>query len=87
MLNLGHVELLGAVITKYDRGVSASAEVHARIQQMLPGRVFTTLIPNRQDFVRASKAGVPVVISHPKSDASESYRSLAEEVRSRVPKS
>jgi chromosome partitioning protein len=86
LLNLGHVELLGAVMTKYDRGVSASSEVHERIQRMLPGRVFSTLIPNRQDFVRASKAGVPIVISHVKSDASEAYRSLAEEVRARVEK-
>ena len=87
LLNLGHVDLLGAVITKYDRGVSASAEVHERIQRMLPGRVFSTLIPNRQDFVRTSKAGVPVVVAHPKSEAAESYRGLAEEVRSRVEKS
>ena len=87
LLNLGHVELLGAVMTKYDRSVSASAEVHERVQKMLPGRVLATLIPNRQDFVRASKAGVPIVISHPRSDASESYRALAQEVCSRVTKS
>lgn len=87
LLNLGHVELLGAVMTKYDRSVSASAEVHERVQRMLPGRCFSTLIPNRQDFVRASKAGIPIVISNPKCDASESYRALAQEVLSRVAKS
>lgn len=87
LLNLGHVELLGAVMTKYDRSVSASAEVHERVQKMLPGRVFTTLIPNRQDFVRASRSGIPVVVSNPRSDASESYRNLAQEVSSRVAKS
>ena len=87
LLNLGHIELLGAVMTKYDRGVSASAEVHERVQRMLPGRVFTTLIPNRQDFVRASKSGVPVVLGNPRSEAAVAYRSLAEEVLSRVEKS
>jgi chromosome partitioning protein len=84
LLNLGHVDLLGAVITKYDRGTSASAEVHEQVQRMLPGRVFSTLIPNRQDFVRASKSGIPVVVSHPRSEAGEAYRQLAEEVRSRA---
>ncbi|MES2463310.1 MAG: AAA family ATPase [Armatimonadota bacterium] len=86
LLNLGHVDLLGAVMTKYDRSVSASAEVHTRVQTMLPGRVFATLIPDRQDFVRASKEGVPAVIRHPRSDGAEAYRKLAEEVRARVEK-
>jgi chromosome partitioning protein len=84
LLNLGHVDLLGAVITKYDRGTSASAEVHEQVQRMLPGRVFSTLIPNRQDFVRASKSGIPVVVSYPRSEAGEAYRQLAEEVRIRA---
>jgi chromosome partitioning protein len=86
LLNLGHVDLLGAVMTKYDRSVSASSEVHARVQTMLPGRVFATLIPDRQDFVRASKEGVPTVIRHPRSEGAEAYRKLAEEVRARVEK-
>ena len=62
------------------------AEVLERVQKMLPGRVFQTLIPNRQDFVRSSKLGIPVVVGSPRSEGAEAYRALAEEALGRVEK-
>ncbi|WP_293951557.1 ParA family protein [uncultured Corynebacterium sp.] len=74
------LEILGILVTMFDRRTSHAREVMSRVVEVFEDRVFDTVITRTVRFPETSVAGEPIITWAPNSQGAEQYRNLAKEV-------
>ena len=77
------LEIEGVVFTMYDARTNLSLQVVENVKDNLHQNIYKTIIPRNIRLAEAPSYGVPINEYDPKSDGSESYMRLAEEVINR----
>ena len=77
------LELLGVVMTMYDKRTTLSRQVVKEVKGYFGDKVFKTIIPRNVRLSEAPSYGQPIVSYASKSKGAESYRKLAKEVVAR----
>ncbi len=79
--NLGHnINILGAVLTMYDKRNRLNREVLKEMQRNFPGRVFGAVIPRCVSLAEAPSFGKTILQYDVYSKGGKAYRQLAEEI-------
>jgi chromosome partitioning protein len=78
------LQILGMVLTMYDRRTVHASEVEERLREHFGDLVFETVIYRSVDFDYATVAGEPLVVHDTRSRGSVGYRKLAQEVIDRA---
>ncbi|RAV31655.1 ParA family protein [Corynebacterium heidelbergense] len=78
------LEVLGILVTMFDRRTLHSREVMARLVEAFEGKVFDTVITRTVRFPETSVAGEPITTWAPTSAGAQQYRDVAAEVIERV---
>lgn len=78
------LDLLGIIITMYDRRLKLSSHVIAEVQKHFPDRTFTAIIPRNVRLAEAPSFGEPIGVFDRWSKGAKSYKQLAEEVHEQV---
>ncbi|OIO49682.1 MAG: hypothetical protein AUJ39_00595 [Parcubacteria group bacterium CG1_02_42_13] len=80
-INLRHnLQVVGALITLYDKRQRLSREVSKNLRRYFPHRVFEVEIPRSVSLAEAPSFGKPILIYDPYSIGALAYRRLAEEI-------
>jgi len=79
-----NLEILGILFTMYDSRTRLANEVVRDVSQYFAGRVFRSIIPRNIRLSEAPSFGVPINLYDAKCHGAAAYKSLAEEVLSRV---
>ena len=74
------LEILGILVTMFDRRTSHAREVMSRVVEVFDEKVFDTVITRTVRFPETSVAGEPIITWAPTSQGAEQYRALAREV-------
>jgi len=74
------LNLLGAVVTMYDKRNRLSGQVHEELKQHFPARLFQTIIPRNVRLTESPSYGQPISAYDPKSPGAKAYEDLAKEV-------
>ena len=74
------LDMDGVVFTMYDSRTNLSSQVVDNVKSHLSQKVYNTLIPRNIRLAEAPSYGKPINLYDPKSEGSESYMSLADEV-------
>jgi chromosome partitioning protein len=83
--NLGkNVQLMGALMTLYDRRSRLNRGVVKEMQRNFPGRVFDTVIPRCVKLAEAPSYGKTILHYDPHSKGARAYRQFAAEILSRA---
>lgn len=77
------LEMEGVVFTMFDARRNLSLQVVENVRANLKENVYNTIIPRNVRLAEAPSHGMPINLYDPRSAGAESYRMLAEEVRSR----
>jgi len=75
-----NLEILGAVLTMYDKRNRLSRQVLKEVIRYFPGRVFEAIIPRNVSLAEAPSHGQPILKYDPHSKGAKAYRQLAEEI-------
>lgn len=78
------LEVFGVVMTMYDSRTRLSQQVVEEVREHFDGKVFDTLVPRTVRLSEAPSFGQPITLYDPTGKGAVAYRSLAEEVVSRV---
>lgn len=79
--NLGKdINILGAVLTMYDKRNKLDREVAKEVRRNFPGYVFDAVIPRNVDLAEAPGHGKTIFQFNPHSPGARAYKQLAEEV-------
>ncbi|WP_035108794.1 ParA family protein [Corynebacterium efficiens] len=78
------LEILGILVTMFDRRTSHAREVMSRVVEVFDDKVFDTVITRTVRFPETSVAGEPITTWAPSSQGAEQYRNLAREVIART---
>ena len=79
--NLGHnINVLGAVLTMYDRRNRLNRDVVKEMHRNFPGRVFNAVIPRCVSLAEAPSFGKTILQYDVYSKGGKAYRQLAEEI-------
>lgn len=78
------LEIVGILVTMFDRRTSHAREVMSRVIEVFGDRVFDSVITRTVRFPETSVAGEPITSWAPRSDGASQYRSLAREVLERT---
>jgi chromosome partitioning protein len=79
-----NLELLGIVLTMYDKRNSLSDQVHREVQNYFGDKLFKTLIPRNVRLAEAPSYG-KTIFEHDKwSKGARSYKAFAKEVKQRI---
>ncbi|GAB3703810.1 AAA family ATPase [Corynebacterium nasicanis] len=78
------LEILGILVTMFDRRTSHAREVMSRVVEVFGDRVFDSVITRTVRFPETSVAGEPIISWAPSSQGAEQYRNLALEVLERT---
>ena len=79
--NLGHnLQIMGAVLTMYDRRNRLNRDVVKEMQRNFPGRVFQSVVPRCVSLAEAPSFGKTILQHDPYSRGAKAYRQLAEEI-------
>lgn len=78
------LEILGILVTMFDRRTSHAREVMSRVVEVFDDKVFDTVITRTVRFPETSVAGEPIITWAPTSQGAEQYRALAREVIARA---
>lgn len=79
--NLGHnLQIMGALLTLYDKRQHLSRDVSKNLRRHFPHRVFRVEIPRSVSLAEAPSFGKPILLYDPYSVGAMAYRRLAEEV-------
>jgi chromosome partitioning protein len=79
--NLGSkTNVMGAVLTMYDRRSRLNRSVHKEMRQHFSGRVFNAIIPRSVSLAEAPSYGKTILQYDPNSKGAKAYRQLAEEI-------
>jgi chromosome partitioning protein len=74
------LQVLGVVLTMYDKRNQLSRQVHAEVTSNFPGRVFEAVVPRVVSVAEAPSFGKTILQHDPGSKAADAYRRLAEEI-------
>jgi len=74
------LEILGAVLTLYDRRTLISKEVEGKVRSGFAGRVFSTVIPVNVRLAEAPSHHKSIFEYDPECKGAEAYRELAKEI-------
>ena len=74
------LQVLGVVLTMYDRRNQLANQVVNEVHRNFPGRVFDAVIPRMVSLAEAPSFGKTILQFDPNSKAARAYRQLAEEV-------
>lgn len=74
------LQILGAVLTMYDRRNNLSDEVLKQIHQFFPNKVFRSVIPRNVKLAEAPSHGKPISEYDPSSKGGRAYETLAQEI-------
>lgn len=74
------LQVLGVLLTMYDKRNQLSHQVMNEVHKNFPGRVFDAVIPRLVSLAEAPSFGKTILQFDPGSRAARSYRQLAEEV-------
>lgn len=78
------LSVFGVVMTMYDSRTRLSQQVVDEVRNFFEDKVFKTLIPRTVRLSEAPSFGQPITMYDPAGKGADAYRSLAEEVVSRV---
>lgn len=78
------LELLGVVITMYDKRTSLSEQVYNEVKEHFKGKLFNTVIPRNVKLAEAPSHGKPISDHDRWSKGARAYKALAKEVKGRV---
>lgn len=78
------LEILGILVTMFDRRTSHAREVMSRVVEVFGDQVFDSVITRTVRFPETSVAGEPIITWAPSSQGAEQYRHLALEVLERT---
>ncbi|MBP3087559.1 ParA family protein [Corynebacterium sp. sy017] len=79
-----NLEILGILVTMFDRRTSHAREVMSRVVEVFADQVFDTVITRTVRFPETSVAGEPIITWAPSSPGAQQYRQLAREVIERT---
>jgi chromosome partitioning protein len=74
------LEVLGAVLTLFDRRVKVAHDVVREVREHFPGRVFDTVIPRNIRLAEAPSYGKNIFEYDDESQGAQTYRLFADEV-------
>lgn len=74
------LQVLGVLLTMYDRRNQLSNQVVNEVHKNFPGRVFEAVIPRTVSLAEAPSFGKTILQFDPDSKAARAYRQLAEEI-------
>jgi chromosome partitioning protein len=74
------LNILGAVVTMYDKRNRLSAQVLNELHQHFPYRVFDTIVPRNVRLTESPSFGQTILSYDPKSSGGKAYEELAREV-------
>ncbi|OGZ44938.1 MAG: chromosome partitioning protein ParA [Candidatus Ryanbacteria bacterium RIFCSPHIGHO2_02_FULL_48_12] len=74
------IEVMGAVLTMFDRKSKLARAVAADVQEKFPGRVFASVIPKNEALAVAPGFAKTILEYQPYSHGAKMYRALAEEI-------
>jgi chromosome partitioning protein len=74
------LQVLGVLLTMYDKRNQLSRQVVNEVMKNFPGRVFDNIIPRTVSLAEAPSFGKPILQFDPSSNAARAYQLLAEEV-------
>jgi len=75
-----NLEVLGAVLTMYDKRNKLSEEILHQLYQYFPNRIFRSVIPRNVRLTEAPSYGKTILEYDPKSKGAKSYERLAREI-------
>lgn len=78
------LEILGALITMYDRRNQLDREILKEVQKNFPGYVFNAIIPRQISLAQAPKFGKVILQYDPNSKGARAYRELAQEILGKI---
>lgn len=78
------LEILGILVTMFDRRTSHAREVMSRVVEVFGDKVFDAVITRTVRFPETSVAGEPITTWAPNSQGAQQYRLLAREVIARA---
>ena len=79
-----NLELLGLVMTMYDKRTSLSQQVYNEVSEHFAEKLFKTIIPRNVKLAEAPSFGKPISEHDRWSKGARAYKSLAKEVKRRV---
>jgi chromosome partitioning protein len=74
------LEILGAVLTMYDKRTKLSDEILQQLYQYFPNRIFRSVIPRNVRLTEAPSFGKTILEYDPKSKGAKAYERLAREI-------
>ncbi len=74
------LQILGAVVTMYDRRNRLSQSVLNELYQYFPNRIFKSVIPRSVRLAEAPSHGLPIAFYDKSSSGSRAYENLAQEI-------
>ena len=74
------LEVLGAVLTMYDKRNRLSRQVYDELHQHFPGSVFNTIIPRNIRLTESPSYGQTILAYDPTSPGAKAYEDLAREI-------
>lgn len=75
-----NLEILGAVLTMYDKRTKLSDEILQQLYQYFPDRIFRSVIPRNVRLTEAPSYGKTILEYDPKSTGAKAYQRLALEI-------
>jgi chromosome partitioning protein len=75
-----NLEVMGAVITLYDKRNRLAQQVVREMRQHFPGRVFNSIIPRNVRLAEAPSFGQPISLFDTLNSGARAYKSLAKEI-------
>lgn len=79
-----NLEILGVVLTMYDKRNSLSRQVYEELKNHFSGKIFDTVVPRNIRLAEAPSYGTPVIEHDKWSKGARAYKSMAKEVIQRV---
>ncbi len=74
------LQVLGALLTMYDRRVSMARKVVRQVRKTFPGHVFESVIPRNTELAEAPSAGQCIINYAGRSRGAKAYQYLSEEL-------
>lgn len=74
------LEVLGAVLTMYDKRTKLSDEILQQLYQYFPNRIFRSVIPRNVRLTESPSYGKTILEYDPKSKGAKAYERLAREI-------
>lgn len=77
-----HLQVLGAVLTMYDRRVGLNRQIMREVRKSFPGHVFDSVIPRNTELAEAPSQGATILEYDKHSRGAKAYEYLSQELLS-----